>query len=248
MNYIPIVIEQTSKGERSYDIFSRLLKDRIIILQGEINDYLANIIIGQLLFLESENNTEDIYIYINSPGGSITSGLAIFDTMKFIKPKVNTICIGLAASMASFILAAGDKRYALENAEIMIHQPISGVQGQITDIDIATKRLLKVKDKFIKIFSKLTNNPYEKIKKDIERDYFMDSNEALEYHIIDEILINKNKDSIWIFIFYKKAFFILIKNSSSSFLKYLAFDFDKLHNIYSTLSKVYELLSYENNI
>lgn len=192
MNYVPVVIEQTSKGERSYDIFSRLLKDRIIMLSGEINDNVANIIVSELLFLDAESD-KDIYIYINSPGGSITAGLAIYDTINYIKSNVCTICIGLAASMASFILACGYKRYALENSEVMIHQPLGGVRGQVTDIDIATKRLIKTKEKMTSIFSKLTNQDLEKVKRDMERDYFMDSYEALEYNIVDEVLKAKEK-------------------------------------------------------
>lgn len=188
MNYTPIVIEHTSSGERSYDIFSRLLKDRIIILSGEITDYTANIIVAELLFLASEDEEEDISLYINSPGGSISAGFAIFDTMNYIKPKVKTICVGLAASMAAFLLASGSKRYALENSEIMIHQPLGGISGQATDISIAAKRINKSKEKINRILSELTNQPLEKITKDTERDFFMDANEALEYHIIDEII------------------------------------------------------------
>ncbi len=188
MNYTPIVIEHTSSGERSYDIFSRLLKDRIIILSGEITDYTANIIVAELLFLASEDEEEDISLYINSPGGSISAGFAIFDTMNYIKPKVKTICVGLAASMAAFLLASGNKRYALENSEIMIHQPLGGISGQATDISIAAKRINKSKEKINRILSELTNQPLEKITKDTERDFFMDANEALEYHIIDEII------------------------------------------------------------
>ena len=188
MNYTPIVIEHTSSGERSYDIFSRLLKDRIIILSGEITDYTANIIVAELLFLAAEDEDEDISLYINSPGGSISAGFAIFDTMNYIKPRVKTICVGLAASMAAFLLASGSKRYALENSEIMIHQPLGGISGQATDISIAAKRINKSKEKINRILSELTNQPLEKITKDTERDFFMDANEALEYHIIDEII------------------------------------------------------------
>lgn len=188
MNYTPIVIEHTLSGERSYDIFSRLLKDRIIILSGEITDYTANIIVAELLFLASEDEEEDISLYINSPGGSISAGFAIFDTMNYIKPKVKTICVGLAASMAAFLLASGSKRYALENSEIMIHQPLGGISGQATDISIAAKRINKSKEKINRILSELTNQPLEKITKDTERDFFMDATEALDYHIIDEII------------------------------------------------------------
>ncbi len=190
MYYTPIVIEQTSKGERSYDIYSRLLKDRIIMLSGEINDQMANSIIAQLLFLAAEDEVADIYIYINSPGGSITSGMAIFDTINFIKPKVSTICIGMAASMAAFLLASGEKgkRCSLENSEIMIHQPLGGAQGQVTDIDIVTKRLLRIKDRMNSILSEKTGQNIDTIKKDTERDNFMFASEALEYGIIDEII------------------------------------------------------------
>ncbi len=190
MYYTPIVIEQTSKGERSYDIYSRLLKDRIIMLSGEVNDHMANSIIAQLLFLAAEDEEADIYIYINSPGGSITSGMAIFDTINYIKPKVSTICIGMAASMAAFLLASGEKgkRYSLENSEIMIHQPLGGVQGQVTDIDIVTKRLLRIKDRMNNILAEKTNQDIDTIKKDTERDNFMFADEALQYGIIDEII------------------------------------------------------------
>ncbi len=190
MYYTPIVIEQTSKGERSYDIYSRLLKDRIIMLSGEINDQLANSIIAQLLFLAAEDEEADIYIYINSPGGSITSGMAIFDTINFIKPKVSTICIGMAASMAAFLLASGEKgkRCSLENSEIMIHQPLGGAQGQVTDIDIVTKRLLRIKERMNSILAEKTGQNIETIKKDTERDNFMFASEALEYGIVDEII------------------------------------------------------------
>ena len=174
-NLVPMVVEQTSKGERSYDIFSRLLKDRIIMLSGEVNDVTANLVVAQLLFLESEDPDKDIHLYINSPGGSITSGMAIYDTMQYIKPDVSTICIGMAASMGAFLLSSGakGKRFALPNAEIMIHQPLGGFQGQATDIDIHAKRILKIKDKLNQILSENTNQPLEKIKVDVERDYFM---------------------------------------------------------------------------
>jgi len=190
MHFIPYVIEQTSKGERSYDIYSRLLKDRIIILNGEINDTVSSSIIAQLLFLANESEDSDIYLYINSPGGSITAGMAIYDTMNFIKPDVSTICIGLAASMAAFLLASGTKgkRFALENCEVMIHQPLSGTQGQVTDIDIHTKRLLRIKQRMNRILAKLTNQKESKIKNDTERDNFMFAGEALAYGLIDEII------------------------------------------------------------
>ena len=192
-NLVPMVVEQTSKGERSYDIFSRLLKDRIIMLSGEVNDVTANLVVAQLLFLESEDPDKDIHLYINSPGGSITSGMAIYDTMQFIKPDVSTICIGMAASMGAFLLAAGakGKRLALPNSEIMIHQPLGGFQGQATDIDIHAKRILKIKDKLNQILSENTNQPLEKIKVDVERDYFMEASEAVEYGLIDKVIERK---------------------------------------------------------
>ena len=190
MSLVPMVVEQTGRGERSYDIFSRLLKDRIIMLSGEINDDTANLVVAQLLFLESEDPDKDIYLYINSPGGSITSGMAIYDTMQYVKPDVSTICIGMAASMGAFLLSCGakGKRFALPNAEIMIHQPLGGFKGQATDIDIHAKRILKIKEKLNLILSENTNQDLEKLKRDVERDYFMESNEALKYGIIDKIL------------------------------------------------------------
>ena len=189
-NYIPYVVEQTGRGERSYDIFSRLLKDRIIMLSGEVNDVTANLVVAQLLFLESEDPDKDIYLYINSPGGSITSGMAIYDTMQYIKCDVSTICIGMAASMGAFLLSSGapGKRYALPNAEIMIHQPLGGMQGQATDIAIHAQRIIAIKDKMNKILSERTGQTLKKVQKDVERDYFMTSEEALEYGIIDEII------------------------------------------------------------
>ena len=192
-NLVPMVVEQTSKGERSYDIFSRLLKDRIIMLSGEVNDVTANLVVAQLLFLESEDPDKDIRLYINSPGGSITSGMAIYDTMQYIKPDVSTICIGMAASMGAFLLSSGakGKRFALPNAEIMIHQPLGGFQGQATDIDIHAKRILKIKDKLNQILSENTNQPLEKIKVDVERDYFMEASEAVEYGLIDKVIERK---------------------------------------------------------
>lgn len=192
-NLVPMVVEQTSKGERSYDIFSRLLKYRIIMLSGEVNDVTANLVVAQLLFLESEDPDKDIHLYINSPGGSITSGMAIYDTMQYIKPDVSTICIGMAASMGAFLLSSGakGKRFALPNAEIMIHQPLGGFQGQATDIDIHAKRILKIKDKLNQILSENTNQPLEKIKVDVERDYFMEASEAVEYGLIDKVIERK---------------------------------------------------------
>ena len=192
-NLVPMVVEQTSKGERSYDIFSRLLKDRIIMLSGEVNDVTANLVVAQLLFLESEDPDKDIFLYINSPGGSVTAGMAIYDTMQYIKPDVSTICIGMAASMGAFLLSSGakGKRFALPNAEIMIHQPLGGFQGQATDIDIHAKRILKIKDKLNQILSENTNQPLEKIKVDVERDYFMEASEAVEYGLIDKVIERK---------------------------------------------------------
>lgn len=194
MSLVPMVIEQTNRGERSYDIFSRLLKDRIIVLSGEVTDEAASLIVAQLLFLEADDPEKDINFYINSPGGSITAGLAIYDTMNYIKCDVSTICAGLAASMASFLLTAGTKgkRFALPNSEILIHQPLvggGGMQGQATDIKIHTEWLLKIKDKMNRIYSEKTGQPLEKIQNDVERDYFMDADEAKEYGLIDDILM-----------------------------------------------------------
>ena len=190
MQYVPYVIEQTNQGERSYDIYSRLLKDRIIMLSGEIDDDLANSVVAQLLFLAAENSDEEIKIYINSPGGSISAGMAIYDTMNLIKPDVSTICIGMAASMAAFLLASGTKgkRYALPNSEIMIHQPLGGARGQATEIEIAAKHILKIKERMNKILAEKTNQPIDKIEIDTERDNYMFSDEALAYGIVDEVL------------------------------------------------------------
>lgn len=189
MNLIPTVIEKSNLGERAYDIYSRLLKDRIILLSGEIDDSIANSIIAQLLYLDGISH-DDISIYINSPGGSITSGMAIYDTMNFITSKVSTICVGMAASMAAFLLSSGEKgmRYALKNSEVMIHQPLGGAQGQATEIKIAAERILKLKKRLNVILSLNTDKNIEDIENDTERDYFMSSNEALEYGIIDNIL------------------------------------------------------------
>lgn len=185
----PAIIERTSNGERIYDIYSRLLKDRIIMLSGEIDDNVSNIVVAELLYLDSLNH-DDIQIYINSPGGSITSGMAIYDTMNFIKSDVSTICIGMAASMAAFLLSSGKKgkRFALENSEIMIHQPLGGVKGQATEIKIAAERILKLKDKLNKILAKNTKQNLKKIEQDTERDNFMEANIAKEYGIIDKII------------------------------------------------------------
>ena len=190
MNLIPTVIETTNRGERAYDIYSRLLKDRIIMLGSAIDDNVANSIVAQLLFLESEDPDKDISIYINSPGGSITAGMAIYDTMQYIKPNIQTICIGMAASMGSFLLAAGTegKRYALPNAEVMIHQPLGGAQGQATEIEIAAKHILFIREKLNKILSERTGQPIEIIEKDTDRDNFMTAERAKEYGLIDHII------------------------------------------------------------
>lgn len=190
MNLIPTVIEQTNRGERAYDIYSRLLKDRIIMLGSAIDDNVANSIVAQLLFLEAENPEKDITIYINSPGGSITAGMAIYDTMQYIKPKVSTICIGMAASMGAFLLAAGEKgkRYALPNSEVMIHQPLGGAQGQATEIEIAARRILYLRDKLNNILAERTGQPLEVIQRDTERDNFMPAERALEYGLIDQVI------------------------------------------------------------
>ncbi|HPF20865.1 MAG TPA: ATP-dependent Clp endopeptidase proteolytic subunit ClpP [Syntrophomonas sp.] len=191
MSYlVPMVVEQTNRGERSYDIYSRLLKDRIVFLGSAIDDTVANLIIAQLLFLEAENPDKDINLYINSPGGSITAGMAIFDTMQVIRPNVSTICVGMAASMGAFLLAAGEqgKRFALPNSEVMIHQPSGGMEGQATDIEIRTRRILHMKETLNRILAERTGQDLEKIRRDTERDYFMTAAEAKEYGLIDEIL------------------------------------------------------------
>lgn len=186
---VPIVVEQTNRGERSYDIYSRLLKDRIIFLGDAIDDNVANLVIAQMLFLEAEDPDKDIHIYINSPGGSITAGMAIYDTMQYIRPHVSTICVGMAASMGAFLLAAGEKgkRFALPNSEIMIHQPLGGTQGQATDIEIHAKRIIQIKDRMNTILAERTGQPKSKIEKDTERDHFMTAAEALKYGLIDEV-------------------------------------------------------------
>lgn len=191
MNIIPTVVEKSSNKEYAYDLYSRMLKDRIVFLSGEINDNVANIVISELLYLDNQNN-EDIYLYINSPGGSITSGMSIYDTMNFIKSNVITIGLGMCASMAAFILASGNKRYSLPNTEIMIHQPLGGAQGQATDIKIAAERIIKLKNKLNKILASKTNQNIEKIQIDTERDNYFDAYEALEYGLIDAI-IKKNE-------------------------------------------------------
>ena len=190
---IPTVIEKSNQGERSYDIFSRILKNRIILLSGEIDDNTANVVIAELLYLDSINN-DDISLYINSPGGSVSAGMAIFDTMNYIKSDVSTICIGMAASMAAFLLACGKsgKRYCLPNSEVMIHQPLGGVQGQATEIKIVAERIIKLKNKLNQILSEKTNKKLSEIEKDTDRDYYMNSQEALEYGIIDKIITTNN--------------------------------------------------------
>jgi len=190
---VPMVVEKSPYGERAFDIYSRLLKDRIIFLSGPIEDYTANLVIAQLLFLESEDPKKDIQVYINSPGGSVTAGLAILDTMNHIKPDVSTVCIGIAASAAAVILAAGQKskRFALPNAEVMIHQPWGGAQGQATDIEITAKHILSTRDRLNKILAKATSQPLSKIEKDVERDYFMMADEAKKYGLIDDVLNQK---------------------------------------------------------
>lgn len=195
MNLIPYVVEQTSRGERSYDIYSRLLKDRIIFLGSEINDAVANTVVAQLLFLHAEDSQKDIHLYINSPGGSITAGMAIYDTMQHVKPDIQTICIGLAASMGAFLLAAGTKgkRCALPNSEIMIHQPLGGAQGQASDIEISAKRILRIRDRMNQLLAEHTGQPISKIEKDTDRDHFMDPIEAKEYGLIDEIISHPTK-------------------------------------------------------
>lgn len=190
MNLIPTVIEQTNRGERAYDIYSRLLKDRIIMLGSAIDDNVANSIVSQLLFLAAEDPEKDISLYINSPGGSITAGMAIYDTMQFIKPKVSTICIGMAASMGAFLLAAGEKgkRFALPNSEVMIHQPLGGAQGQATEIEIAAKRILFLREKLNQILSERTGQPLEVLQRDTDRDNFMTAERAMEYGLIDKVM------------------------------------------------------------
>jgi len=197
MNYVPYVVEQTSKGERSYDIYSRLLKDRIIMLSGEVNDRVASTIVAQLLFLEAQDPDKDIYFYINSPGGVITSGLSMFDTMNYIKPDIVTICMGQAASMGAFLLSSGTpgKRYALPNARIMIHQPSGGAQGQSTDIQIQAEEIQRLKDTLNEIMAKNCGKKAKQLEKDTERDNFMSSQQAINYGIIDSILVNNNAKS-----------------------------------------------------
>lgn len=190
MALVPVVVEQTNRGERSYDIYSRLLKERIIFLGEEVNDVTASLVVAQMLFLEAEDPDKDIQLYINSPGGSITAGMAIYDTMQYIKPDVSTICIGMAASMGAFLLTAGakGKRYALPNAEVMIHQPLGGTRGQAEDIRIHAERIVKMRETLNKIISERTGQSLEKVEKDTDRDFFMEAKEAKEYGIIDEVI------------------------------------------------------------
>jgi ATP-dependent Clp protease protease subunit len=190
MNFIPMVIEQSSRGERAYDIYSRLLKDRIIFLGTPINDVVANSVIAQMLFLAADDPEKDIHLYINSPGGSITAGMAIYDTMQYIRPDVSTICVGMAASMGAFLLAAGTpgKRYALPNSEVMIHQPLGGAEGQASDIEIRARRILKMRDKLNRILAERTGQPLDRIEKDTDRDYFMTAEEAKEYGLVDKVI------------------------------------------------------------
>ena len=195
MSYVPIVIEQTGRGERSYDIFSRLLKDRIVFVTGEINDVMAKLVVAQLLFLESEDPDGDVFMYINSPGGSVSAGMAIYDTMQYIKCDVSTICVGLAASMGAFLLSSGakGKRKALPNSEIMIHQPLGGAKGQATDIVIQAEQIVKIKNKLTKLLSEQTGQPLDKISTEMERDYYMSADEAKEYGLVDEVIVKKTE-------------------------------------------------------
>ena len=190
LGMVPMVIEQSGRGERSYDIYSRLLKERVIFLVGPVNDYVANLVVAQLLFLESDNPDKDISFYINSPGGSVSAGMAIFDTMNFIKPEVSTLCIGMAASMGAFLLAAGakGKRFSLPNSKVMIHQPSGGSQGQATEIEIQAREILKTREQLNKILAERTGQPLERIERDTERDYYMSAEESMEYGLIDKVI------------------------------------------------------------
>ena len=198
LNLVPMVVEQTSRGERAFDIYSRLLKERVIFLVGAVDDYVANVIVAQLLFLEADNPEKDISLYINSPGGIVTAGLAIYDTMRFIKPDVSTICVGQAASMGSFLLAAGakGKRYILPNSRVMIHQPSGGTQGQATDIAIQAKEILYLRERLNQELAANTGQPIEKIAADVERDYFMNAEEAKAYGVVDSVLDRRQEDSV----------------------------------------------------
>ena len=193
LGMVPMVIETSGRGERAYDIYSRLLRERIVFLVGPVHDQSANLVVAQLLFLESENPDKDISLYINSPGGSVSAGMSIFDTMNFIKPNVSTLCIGLAASMGAFLLAAGEKgkRFSLPNSKIMIHQPLGGAQGQATDIEIHAREILKTREQLNKILADRTGQPLEKIERDTERDYFMSADEAKSYGLVDQVVANR---------------------------------------------------------
>ncbi|MDB5899642.1 MAG: clpP [Ramlibacter sp.] len=193
LGLVPIVIEQSGRGERSYDIFSRLLRERVIFMVGPVNDQTANLVVAQLLFLESENPDKDISLYINSPGGSVSAGMAIFDTMNFIKPAVSTLCTGMAASMGAFLLAAGEKgkRFSLPNSKIMIHQPLGGMQGQATDIEIHARDILKTKAALNRILAERTGQPLEKIERDTDRDYFLEADEAKAYGLVDQVIAKR---------------------------------------------------------
>ena len=192
---VPMVVEQTSKGERSYDIYSRLLKENVIFLVGQVEDHMANLIVAQMLFLEAENPEKDIFLYINSPGGSVTAGMAIYDTMRFIKPDVSTVCMGQAASMGAFLLSAGakGKRYCLPNSRVMIHQPLGGFQGQASDFEIHAKEILSIKDKLNRLMAEHTGQPLDVISKDTDRDNFMSASEAVEYGLVDSVFANRDK-------------------------------------------------------
>ena len=194
LGLVPMVVEQSGRGERSYDIYSRLLKERVIFLVGPVNDQTANLVVAQLLFLESENPDKDISLYINSPGGSVSAGLAIYDTMNFIKPDVSTLCIGMAASMGAFLLAAGQKgkRFALPNSKVMIHQPLGGTQGQATEIEIAAREILKTREQLNKITAERTGQPLEKINLDTERDFYLSAEETKEYGIVDQVIAKRS--------------------------------------------------------
>jgi ATP-dependent Clp protease, protease subunit len=193
LGMVPMVIETSGRGERAYDIYSRLLRERIVFLVGPVNDHSANLVVAQLLFLESENPDKDISLYINSPGGSVSAGMSIFDTMNFIKPNVSPLCIGLAASMGAFLLAAGEKgkRFSLPNSKIMIHQPLGGAQGQATDIEIHAREILKTREQLNRILADRTGQPLEKIERDTERDYFMSADESRSYGLVDQVLVNR---------------------------------------------------------
>ena len=195
LGYVPIVIEQSGRGERSFDIYSRLLKERVVFLVGEVNDQTANLVVAQLLFLESENPDKDISLYINSPGGSVTAGMSIYDTMQFIKPDVSTMCLGFAASMGAFLLAAGanGKRYSLPNSKIMIHQVLGGAHGQATDIEIHARDILRTKEQMNRILAERTGQPLEKVQNDTERDYFMTADEAKNYGLIDQVIARRGE-------------------------------------------------------